>query len=117
MNFRPPVLTSILGDTPPTRVPTSAPQLRPAKFGSEGRRFALDQSGGVRRAAKQSRNLREPAVLEVYDFDPALYLNDEAAIEAYLDEARKAGNPQAIAAAEAVAKAARERLALVQPTE
>ena len=56
-------------------------------------------------------------MLEVYDFDPALYLNDEAAIEAYLDEARKAGTPQAIAAAEAVAKAARERLALVQPTE
>ncbi|MFO1015534.1 MAG: hypothetical protein U1E50_17415 [Caulobacteraceae bacterium] len=52
-------------------------------------------------------------MLVVYDFDPAIYLNDEVAIEAYLAEARKNGTEDDISAAEAVAKSARERIAMI----
>jgi DNA-binding phage protein len=56
-------------------------------------------------------------MLEVYEFDPAIYLTDEAAIETYLENARKSGDPNVIEAAETVARAARERLVTIKGPE
>ena len=49
-------------------------------------------------------------MLQVYEFDPAAYLTDEAAIAAYLAAAVERGQPDEIAAAEEVASRARMRL-------
>jgi DNA-binding phage protein len=48
--------------------------------------------------------------LEVYEFDPAQYLTDHAAIDAYLENALRAGNPEEIEEAKVVAARARTRL-------
>lgn len=79
-------------------------------------RLALDQTPSTG-APLGSLVLEEAAMLIVYEFDPAIYLNDEAAIEAYLESARKGGDPAEIEAAETVAKAARERLATLHGPE
>lgn len=50
-------------------------------------------------------------MLEVYEFDPAGYLRDEAAVAAYVKAARDSGDAQQIEAAEAAAVRARLRLA------
>jgi DNA-binding phage protein len=49
--------------------------------------------------------------LQVYEFDAAEYLTDEAAIAAYLESARAGSDAAAIEDAEAVAARARLRLA------
>jgi len=49
-------------------------------------------------------------MLQVYEFDPAAYLTDEAAVEAYLAAALERGQPDEIAKAEEVAARARLRL-------
>lgn len=51
--------------------------------------------------------------LHVYDFDPAEFLVDEAAIEAFVEEAIESGDPEEIEEAKAVAARARARLAKV----
>jgi DNA-binding phage protein len=51
--------------------------------------------------------------LHVFDFDPAEYLNDAAAIDAYLKNALETGSPEEIEDAQAVAARARARLAQI----
>lgn len=50
-------------------------------------------------------------MLNVFEFDPAEYLQDAEAIDAYLRTARESGDPTEIEAAEGVAARARLRLA------
>lgn len=48
--------------------------------------------------------------LQVYEFDPALYLTDHAAIDAYLEQVLRAGSPEEVEEAKAVAARARALL-------
>ncbi|MBS0408648.1 MAG: hypothetical protein JSR86_01945 [Proteobacteria bacterium] len=51
--------------------------------------------------------------LHVFDFDPAEYLTDAAAIDAYLKNALETGTAEEIEDAKAVAERARARLAQI----
>ncbi len=48
--------------------------------------------------------------LQVYEFDAAQYLQDNAAIEAYLENAKRTGTPEEIEEANAVAARARAQI-------
>jgi DNA-binding phage protein len=56
-------------------------------------------------------------MLNVFEFDPALYLNDAQAIDAYLRSALERGTPEEIEEAKRVAARAHERLVSDGPDE